>query len=72
MYLILGHFEAILGVNDVMNGPKIKNPGNLTMPSSFPPQKLYPYQILGENKSLIRNYNQFSGFSVILGYFGGQ
>ena len=55
MYSILCHFEAILGVNDVMNGPKIRNPGNLTPPSSLPPQKLYPYQIVGENKPGIRN-----------------
>ena len=65
-------FWAILGVNDVMDGPKIKKFGNLTPPSSLPPQKLYPYQIVGENKPLIRNYNQFSGFSVILGHIFGQ
>ena len=68
-WVISGHFRAISGVNDVMNGPKIKIFGNLTPPSSLPPQKLYPYQIVGENKPLIRNYNQFSGFWVILGHF---
>ena len=56
-WVILGHFRAILGVNDVINGPKIKKIGNLTPLSSLPPQKLYPYQIPVENKPLVRSYN---------------
>ena len=67
-WVILVHFRAIWGVNNAINGPKIKNCGTLTPPSSLPLQKLYPYQISGENMTLIRSYNQFSGFGVISGH----
>ena len=64
-----GQFWPILGVNDVINCPKIKICGKLTVPSYFPPQKSYPYQISGENKLLITSYNKFSVFWVTLGHF---
>ena len=65
---ILVHFRAIWGINNAINGLKLKNCGTLTPPSSLPLQKLYPYQIPGENMTLIRSYNQFSGFGVIFGH----
>ena len=68
-WVILGHFRAILGSMTSSMVQKLKKIGNLTPISSLPPQKLYPYQIPGENKPLIRSYTQFIGFCVILSHF---